>query len=51
MSEYELVNVYGGQVISSSILNTIVRLVTASFELGRALGSSIRRVISDKKCP
>ncbi|MBQ3856506.1 MAG: hypothetical protein II762_07445 [Ruminococcus sp.] len=50
MSEVELINVRGGEAINTAILNTLVRLVTASFELGRALGSSIRRMISDNKC-
>ncbi len=45
-----LITVIGGANISGAILNALIRAVNAALEVGRSLGSSIRRGISGKKC-
>ena len=44
MTEKELSLIYGGYVnVNSTLINSIVRLITFAYELGRSLGSSLRR--------
>lgn len=50
MNKEELLLIYGGAVISGAILNAVVRVVNAALEVGRTLGSAIRRGISGKIC-
>ena len=50
MSNEELVKIYGGTLVNATILNTIIKFVSTSFEIGRALGSSIRRSLEGNKC-
>lgn len=50
MSNDELACIYGGALVSTAILNTIIKFVSTSFEIGRALGSSIRRSLEHDKC-
>lgn len=45
----ELLTIYGGAVLST-VVNAIVRAVNAALEIGRALGSAIRRGVSGKAC-
>ncbi len=47
----ELISIKAGSsIISTTVLNTLIRLVTTSFELGKSLGSSIRRAMEKNKC-
>ena len=50
MSNEELCKIYGGITLSTTLLNTLARFVTTSLELGRSLGTTIRRAIEKKKC-
>ena len=50
MTNEELCKVYGGLSLTTSLLNTIARFISTSLELGRSLGTSIRRAIDKKKC-
>lgn len=50
MNKEELLLIYGGAAISGAILNAVVRVVNAALEVGRTLGSAIRRGISGKIC-
>ena len=50
MKSEELTLIYGGVTINNSILNTLIRFVTTAYELGRSLGSAIRRSKDDIKC-
>ena len=43
MTNEELVKIYGGADLPSSLLNSITKLINEVYELGRALGSAIRR--------
>ena len=46
----ELLNISGGASISASWLNAMSRAVTTLMDLGKSLGTSIRRSISGKIC-
>lgn len=48
MNNHELNKIVGGQ-ISGSILNALSRFINTLFELGRSVGSSLRR-ITNKTC-
>ena len=50
MTSEELYCLKGGTTLSTTVLNTIIRLLTTSLELGRSLGTTIRRAIDKKKC-
>ena len=50
MSDEELILIRGGTTLNTTLLNTFVRFVSSSLELGRALGTTIRRMINKKKC-
>ena len=50
MNSDELLIVYGGVTLSTTLLNTFARFINTSIELGRALGTTIRRAIDKKKC-
>ena len=50
MTESELLKIYAGSQINSTLLNALIRLTTTSLELGRTLGTVIRRAIDKNKC-
>ena len=49
LSKEELKSIYGGD-ISGSMLSSMVRGITILLELGRSLGSSLRRVLDGNMC-
>lgn len=49
LSKNELIYVTGGG-ISSSMINSITKLITTLMDLGRAIGSALRYAKSGKKC-
>ena len=49
LNKEELINIKGGG-ISASWLNAVSRAVSTLLDLGRSLGTSIRRSISGKVC-
>ena len=51
MIKEELVLIVGGSNISGTILNAIVRAINAALEVGRSLGTAIRRVKTRQICP
>lgn len=51
MKSEELLEIHGGFNISGAHLSYIPKLITSVFDLGRSLGSSIRRSVSGKLCP
>ena len=51
LNKQELLAVTGGGTITSSMLNAIARGISTITDLGRALGSAIRRMVSGKICP
>ena len=50
LNRNELLNVYGG-TISATLINVIVKGFSVIVDLGKALGSAIRRAVSGKTCP
>ncbi len=50
LNRNELLNVYGG-TISATLINAIVKGFSVIVDLGKALGSAIRRAVSGKTCP
>lgn len=46
----ELIQIYGGAKISGTLITSIVRGIEAILDLGRSLGSSIRRIGSNNIC-
>lgn len=49
LNEKEMLNISGG-AISASFINAIARGINTLLDLGRSLGTSIRRSISGKIC-
>ena len=50
MPKEELINIKGGSGFSASLVNALVRMYSTSLELGRTLGTIIRRNLEGKKC-
>jgi len=51
MRKEELVLVVGGaSSLSGTVLNAVIRAVNVAFEIGRALGSAIRRIKTGQTC-
>lgn len=46
----ELLNVKGGANFSAALLNSLSRIVTVIFELGKSIGTSLRRVKEKNYC-
>lgn len=49
LTKEEQLNIYGGSV-SSTMVNAIVKGINILIELGRSLGSSIRRISDNNMC-
>jgi hypothetical protein len=50
LSKEELIQIVGGASISGTLINSFVRAINAAMDVGRSLGSAIRRVIAGTKC-
>ena len=50
LTKEELLNVSGG-TITATLLNAFARGISTIVDLGRDLGSAIRRIASGKICP
>lgn len=50
MNRDELRNIKGGS-ISAAMINSIIRGIVSICDLGRSLGSAIRRAFSGSSCP
>lgn len=50
LTRKELMNLYGG-AITGTLINSIVRGINSILELGRSLGSAIRRSTVNNLCP
>ncbi len=46
----ELIKVVGGESISSSVLNAVNKLIESIMDVGRSLGTAIRRIYSHRSC-
>ena len=50
MSKQELICVKGGSAFNASFLNALARTMETIYNLGRSLGSSLKMIITRKKC-
>ena len=50
LNKKELLNVEGGS-ISGTVINSITRGINTLLDMGRSLGSAIRRIGSGNVCP
>ena len=50
LNNQELMNVEGGAGLTASFLNAISRTISTLMEVGRNLGSALRRTISGNTC-
>ena len=50
LNEEEKKNIIGGAVSITSIINSLSKAANIIIELGRSLGSTIRRVVGGKYC-
>lgn len=51
LNNKELKQIKGGAGISSSLVNSLIRGVNSLLDVGRYLGSSIRRFAGGNTCP
>ena len=51
MRKEELVLIVGGSSVSGTVLNAVVRALNAALEVGRSLGTAIRRIKTRQACP
>ncbi len=49
LSKEQLLNITGG-AITATLINAIVRGVSVFLDVGRSVGSALRRLISGNKC-
>ena len=50
LNEMQMRNIYGGS-ITGTMINSIVRSINSLLDLGRSLGTAIRRISGNKICP
>lgn len=50
LNDYELKNITGGS-LSGTIISAIIRGVGVFVDVGRAIGTAVRRICSNKVCP
>lgn len=50
MKKEELLQVVGGVSITGTLLSSIYKVGNLIFEIGRSLGSAIRRAVGGKMC-
>ncbi len=50
LTKDELLDAIGGGVLTATLLSTLIKGATLSFELGQTLGSTIRRLLSSNFC-
>lgn len=51
LSNDDLLNVVGGTSISGTLISSITRGINTILDLGRSLGTAIRRIGSNNVCP
>ncbi|MDD2181049.1 MAG: hypothetical protein PHW32_01635 [Bacilli bacterium] len=51
LNKQELLKIEGGIKISGTLISSLVRGINTLLELGRSLGTAIRRSIGNNLCP
>jgi hypothetical protein len=49
LKEEELLNIKGG-AINATLVNALARIIGVFYDIGEAVGSSIRRITSKNRC-
>ena len=47
----EMIKIDGGSSLSSTLISALTRAGTAIMDIGRSLGSAIRRIYEGSSCP
>ncbi len=50
LQENMLISIMGGVTVNSGFVNSIVRMINSFIEIGKMVGSSLRRIINKKYC-
>lgn len=50
LEKEELFYINGGSLISGTLINAFVRAINAALDVGRCLGTAIRRLINKNTC-
>ncbi|MDD2392321.1 MAG: hypothetical protein PHU94_05255 [Bacilli bacterium] len=51
LNKNELIDIKGGINLTGTLISSIIKGVNTFLDLGRSLGSSLRRSFSGKTCP
>ena len=51
LNNKELMNIEGGGSVTATFLNSVSRAISTILDLGRSLGSAIRRTVNNSICP
>lgn len=51
VSNNEMRSVFGGWSFNASYLSSLIRGVNSFMDVGRSIGSAIRRIYANKVCP
>ncbi len=51
MNKNDLLNIVGGVSITGTLLNALYKGINAIMDVGRSLGSALRRLSDGKMCP
>lgn len=51
LTKNELKNINGEGSVTAAMVSAIIKGVSSLLDIGRYLGSSLRRVVSKKNCP
>ena len=51
MNNRALKKLKGGTTMSASLINSFIRGINSFMDIGRYLGSSIRRIVGGNSCP
>lgn len=50
LNKQELLEIEGGSSVTSGLISTLVKGASVFLEVGRSLGSSLRRIVSSCTC-
>lgn len=50
LNKTEMLKIQGGSILNNTLISTLIRGAQTFFEIGKAFGSSIRRIFSSCMC-
>ena len=51
INNYELLQIVGGVSISGALISAFTKAITTALDVGRSLGTALKRIITKKLCP